>query len=92
MFLALRRPTGQREAIALTLYLDLSPEQAAVATRVSLARLRRRLAKARPVLTTALPSTPEYQPSHDRAFAGQPALTVVAARLGHADPAVTFRV
>jgi DNA-directed RNA polymerase specialized sigma24 family protein len=54
---ALRRlPTGQREAIALTLYLDLSPEQAAAAMRVSLATLRCRLAEARSTLRTILPS------------------------------------
>jgi hypothetical protein len=34
---------GQREAIVLTVYLDLNPEQAAAAMRVSLATLRRRL-------------------------------------------------
>jgi DNA-directed RNA polymerase specialized sigma24 family protein len=45
--LALRRPpAGQREAIVLTRYLDLNPEQAAAARRVSLATLRRRLAEA----------------------------------------------
>jgi len=57
--LALRRlPTGQREAIALTLYLDLGPEQAAAAMRVSLATLRHRLAEARSALRAVLPSDP----------------------------------
>jgi DNA-directed RNA polymerase specialized sigma24 family protein len=57
--LALRRlPAGQREAIVLTLYLDLSPEQAAAAMRVSLATLPRRLAEARSALRAVLPSIP----------------------------------
>jgi DNA-directed RNA polymerase specialized sigma24 family protein len=57
--LALRRlPTGQREAIVLTSYLDLSPDQAAAAMRVSLATLRRRLAGARSALRAVLPSNP----------------------------------
>jgi hypothetical protein len=44
---ALRRlPTGQREAIVLTLHRDLNPEQAAAAMRMSLATLRRRLDEA----------------------------------------------
>ena len=56
---ALRRlPTGQREATVLTLYLDLSPEQAAAAMRVSLVTLQRRLAEARSALRTVLPSNP----------------------------------
>jgi len=41
-----------------TLYLDLSPEQAAAALRVSLATLRRRLAEARSALRAVLPSKP----------------------------------
>jgi DNA-directed RNA polymerase specialized sigma24 family protein len=57
--LALRRlPTGQREAIVLTLYLDLSPEQAAAAMRMSPAKLRRRLAEGRSTLRALLPSNP----------------------------------
>jgi hypothetical protein len=55
--LALRRlPAGQREAIVLTFCLDLSPELAAAAMRVSLATLRRRLAEARSALRAVLPS------------------------------------
>jgi DNA-directed RNA polymerase specialized sigma24 family protein len=57
--LALRRlPTGQREAIVLTFYLDLSVEQAAAAMRVSPATLRRHLAKATSALRSALPANP----------------------------------
>jgi hypothetical protein len=45
--LALRRlPTSQREATALTLFLDLGSGQAAATMRVSLATLRRCLAEA----------------------------------------------
>ncbi len=55
--LALRRlPASQREAIVLTFCLDLSPELAATAMRVSLATLRRRLAEARSALRAVLPS------------------------------------
>ena len=46
----------QREAIVLTSCLDLSPDLAAAAMRVSLATLRRRLAEARSALRAALPS------------------------------------
>ncbi|HEX9539609.1 MAG TPA: hypothetical protein VGA04_15720 [Streptosporangiaceae bacterium] len=47
MSLALRRlSTSQREATALTLFLDLGSGQAAAAMRVSLATLRRCLAEA----------------------------------------------
>jgi DNA-directed RNA polymerase specialized sigma24 family protein len=57
--LALRRlPTGQREAIVLTFYLDLSAEQAAAAMRVSPATLRRHLARATSALRAALPANP----------------------------------
>jgi DNA-directed RNA polymerase specialized sigma24 family protein len=61
--LALRRlPTGQREAIVLTFYLDLSAEQAAAAMRVSPATLRRHLAKATSALRAALPANPQVPP------------------------------
>jgi DNA-directed RNA polymerase specialized sigma24 family protein len=57
MVLALRAlPAGQREAIVLTLYLDLTDEQAAAAMRVSLTALRRHLAAARAALRAALPT------------------------------------
>lgn len=46
----------QREAIVLTSCLDLSPDLAAAAMRVSLATLRRRLADARSALRAVLPS------------------------------------
>jgi len=46
----------QREAIVLTSCLDLSPDLAAAAMRVSLATLRRRLAEARSAPRTVLPS------------------------------------
>ncbi len=49
---------SQREAIVLTFYLDLSPEQAAAACRVTLATPRRRLAEARSALRAVLPSNP----------------------------------
>jgi len=45
-----------REAIVLTSCLDLSPDLAAAAMRVSLATLRRRLAEARSALRAVLPS------------------------------------
>jgi RNA polymerase sigma-70 factor (ECF subfamily) len=48
-------PAGQREAIVLTHYLDLTDEQAAAAMRVSRATLRRRLSEARSALRGALP-------------------------------------
>src|SRR5215831_8913216 len=60
---ALRKlPTGQREAIVLTLYLDLNAEQAAAAMRVSPATLRRHLAKATSALRAALPANPQVPP------------------------------
>jgi DNA-directed RNA polymerase specialized sigma24 family protein len=49
-------PAGQREAIVLTLYLDLTDEQAAAAMRVSLTALRRYPAAARTALRVALPA------------------------------------
>ena len=53
--LALRAlPASQREAIVLTLYLDLTDEQAAAAMRVSRSALRRSLAAARGALRAAL--------------------------------------
>jgi DNA-directed RNA polymerase specialized sigma24 family protein len=56
---ALRRlPTAQREAIVLTAYLDLSPQEAAAAMRVRPATLRHRLAKARSALLAVVPSSP----------------------------------
>jgi len=62
--LALRRlPTGQREAIVLTFYLDLNAEQAAAAMRVSPATLRRHLAKATSALRAALPANPQVPPA-----------------------------
>lgn len=51
-------PTGQREAIVLTLYLDLTDEQAAAAMRVSQSTLRRRLDEARAALRATLAATP----------------------------------
>jgi RNA polymerase sigma-70 factor (ECF subfamily) len=51
-------PAGQREAIVLTLYLNLTDEQAAAAMRVSQATLRRRLTEARSALRAALPGNP----------------------------------
>jgi DNA-directed RNA polymerase specialized sigma24 family protein len=51
-------PAGQREAIVLTLYLNLTDEQAAAAMRVSQATLRRRLTEARSALRAAVPSNP----------------------------------
>ncbi len=49
-------PSGQREAVVLTLYLNLTEEQAAAAMRVSQATLRRHLAAARTALRAMLPS------------------------------------
>jgi DNA-directed RNA polymerase specialized sigma24 family protein len=49
-------PTGQREALVLTLYLDLTTEQAAAAMRVSHAAFGRYLAAARTALSTGLPA------------------------------------
>jgi DNA-directed RNA polymerase specialized sigma24 family protein len=49
-------PAVQREAVVLTLYLDLTDEQAAAAMRVSQAALRRFLAAARTALRAALPA------------------------------------
>lgn len=57
MIQALRRlPAGQREAIVLILYADLSPEQAAAAMGVSTATVRRCLVEARAALRAVLPS------------------------------------
>ena len=54
--LALRTlPASQREAVVLTLYLDLTEEQAAAAMQVSRATLRRNLAAGRTGLRAALP-------------------------------------
>ncbi len=47
-------PASQREAIVLTLYLDLTDEQAAAAMRVSRSALRRSLAAAGGALRAAL--------------------------------------
>ena len=59
MTLALRGLlTGQREAIVLTVFGDLSPGQATAAMRVSRASLRRRLAEARSALRAVLPFRP----------------------------------
>jgi hypothetical protein len=64
--LALRRlPTGQREATALTLFLDLGSGQAAAAMRVSLATLRRCLAEAGQLRPFCL-QAPECQLFRDR--------------------------
>lgn len=49
-------PTGQREAVVLTLYLDLTTEQAAAAMRVSQAAFGRYLAAARTALSAMLPA------------------------------------
>jgi DNA-directed RNA polymerase specialized sigma24 family protein len=49
-------PAAQREAVVLTLYLDLNDQQAAAAMRVSPAALRRFLAAARAALRTMLPA------------------------------------
>ena len=51
-------PAAQREAIVLTLYLDLGEQEAAAAMRVSPAALRRHLALARAALRAALPVSP----------------------------------
>jgi DNA-directed RNA polymerase specialized sigma24 family protein len=51
-------PVGQREAVVLTFYLDLSHEQAAAAMRVSLITLSRYLTAARTALSAALPANP----------------------------------
>jgi len=48
-------PAGQREAVVLTLYLDLPEEQAAAAMRVSQATVRHLLATARTALRNVLP-------------------------------------
>lgn len=50
-------PTGQREAVVLTLYLDLTNEQAARAMRVSQATVRRWLAGATAALHATLPAS-----------------------------------
>ena len=50
-------PAGQREAVVLTLYLDLTDEEAAAAMCVSRAALRRYLAAAMAALRAALPGT-----------------------------------
>ena len=52
-------PAGQREAVVLTLYLDLTDEEAAAAMCVSRAALRRYLAAAMAALRAALPGTAE---------------------------------
>jgi len=51
-------PAAQREAVVLTLYLDLGEQDAAAAMRVSPAALRRHLALARSALQAALPVSP----------------------------------
>jgi RNA polymerase sigma-70 factor (ECF subfamily) len=51
-------PVGQREAVVLTFYLDLSDEQAATAMRVSQITLGRYLTAARTALRAALPANP----------------------------------
>ena len=57
--LALRAlPAAQREAVVLTLYLDLSEAEAAAAMRASPAALRRHLAAGRAALQAALPVLP----------------------------------
>ena len=59
MVLALRSlSAAQREAVVLTVYLDLTHEQAAAAMRVSQAALRRHLAAASTALHAALPGAP----------------------------------
>jgi DNA-directed RNA polymerase specialized sigma24 family protein len=57
--LALRTlSAGQREAVVLKLYLDLTDEQAAAAMRLSQAALRRHLAAAQAALRGVLPPSP----------------------------------
>ncbi len=51
-------PAAQREAVVLTLYLDLPEQEAAAAMRVSPAALRRHLALARTALREAMPGSP----------------------------------
>jgi RNA polymerase sigma factor (sigma-70 family) len=51
-------PVGQREAVVLTFYLDLSHEQAAAAMRVSQITLSHYLTAARTALRAALPANP----------------------------------
>jgi RNA polymerase sigma factor (sigma-70 family) len=51
-------PTGQREAVVLTLYLDLTNEQTAEAMRVSQATVRRWRAGATAALRATLPASP----------------------------------
>jgi RNA polymerase sigma factor (sigma-70 family) len=51
-------PAAQREAVVLTLYLELDDEEAAAAMRVSQAALRRHLAAARTALRRALGWSP----------------------------------
>jgi RNA polymerase sigma-70 factor (ECF subfamily) len=51
-------PAGQREAVVLTFYLDLSHEQAAAAMRVSRTALSRYLTAAGTALRAALPANP----------------------------------
>jgi DNA-directed RNA polymerase specialized sigma24 family protein len=53
-----RLPAAQREAVVLSLYLDLTAEQAALAMRVRPAAVRRNLALARAALRSALPAPP----------------------------------
>jgi DNA-directed RNA polymerase specialized sigma24 family protein len=48
-------PPAQREAVVLTLYLNLTEEQAAAVMRVSQAALRRHLAAAKSALRPVLP-------------------------------------
>ncbi len=56
LVLALRAlPAGQREAVVLKFYLDLTDEQAAAAMRLSQTALRRHLAAARAALHGVLP-------------------------------------
>ena len=56
MVLALRAlSAGQREAVVLKFYLDLTDEQAAAAMRLSQATLRRHLAAAQAALRGVLP-------------------------------------
>ena len=59
VLLALRAlPLGQREAVVLTLYLNLTEEQAAAAMQVSPAALRHYLAAGKAALRAALPGDP----------------------------------
>jgi DNA-directed RNA polymerase specialized sigma24 family protein len=51
-------PAGQREAVVLTFYLDLSHEQAAAAMRVSRTAVGRYLTAAGTALRAALPANP----------------------------------